>query len=285
MATFFWGGTFVIAKTVGASIGEVEAAAWRFLISALLLTPLLLQSPLQRPTMREIGIFFLLGLSGVYLYNLFFFHGLQQIEASHAGLIIAINPAVILLLSVIFLQERLDWQMAVGIACSMCGAVVIVLGRESAESVSATGLGGALLILGCVVSWAIYSVAGKLMMKRYTPGQLIAISVWIGAVMLLGHLYVMGGSLPPLRGRDLLDILYLAILATVLAFIWFYAAIDRLGAAVAGQFVNLVPLTAVFLGYLVFDERLSWLIILGGCMVFSGVVMTQRAKYRASIKQ
>ena len=276
LTMMIWGGTFVFAKTAGSAIGELEAAAWRFLVSALLLTPLLLKGNLPRAGKLDYLGFVVLGLSGIYLYNLCFFYGLQAIESGHAGLIIALNPVVVMLFSALFLKEHLNRKMVIGILLSMVGAMLVVTGREQGAPGAETALTGVLLIFGCVLSWAVYSLVGKPMMKRYSPGQLIAISVWVGATMLLSHLYIAGGELPAIRGRPLFDVLYLAVLGTVLSFVWFYDAIDKLGASLASQFVNLVPVSAVGFGYLMLGERLSPLMLVGGLLVICGVLYTQR---------
>ncbi|OOZ38405.1 DMT family transporter [Solemya elarraichensis gill symbiont] len=203
LAVVSWGGAFVFAKMAGADIGEVEAASWRFLVSALLLTPFLLRKPFPRPTHREMLLFLVLGLSGIYFYNLFFFFGLQLIKSSLAGMIVALYPIVVLLLSAVFLKEYLTPKMFVGVVISIAGAVVILLGRQVPEGSESGYWLGILLIIGCVISWSVYSMVGKVMMQRYTSGQLISVSVWIGTVILLLHLYLSGSQLPPVSGISL----------------------------------------------------------------------------------
>ncbi|KHF25835.1 DMT family transporter [Solemya velum gill symbiont] len=277
-AVVSWGGAFVFAKMAGADIGEVEAASWRFLVSALLLTPLLFRTRFPKPTAREMLLFLVLGLSGIYFYNLFFFHGLQLIKSSLAGMIIALNPIVILLLSVYFFKERLTPKMFAGVVISITGAIVVVLGRQVPQGGEASSWLGIILILGCVISWSIYSLFGKAMMKRYSPGQLISVSVWIGAVILLLHLYLSGSSLPPVSGISLFSVFYLSAIATVLAFVWYYDAIRQIGAGFSAQFINLVPFSAALFGYFILDERISLLTLSGGVLVVTGVLITQRAK-------
>ncbi len=277
-AVVSWGGAFVFAKMAGADMGEVEAASWRFLVSALLLTPLLFRTTFPQPTARELFLFLVLGLSGIYLYNLFFFYGLQLIKSSLAGMIVALYPIVVLLLSAYFFKERLTPRMFVGVVISITGAIVILLGRQVPEGGEASSWFGILLIIGCVISWSVYSLVGKVMMQRYSSGQLISVSVWIGTVFLLLHLYLSGSFLPPVSGVSLFSVFYLSVIATVLAFVWYYDAIRQIGAGFSAQFINLVPFSAVLFGFFILDERISLLTLSGGVLVVTGVLITQRAK-------
>jgi drug/metabolite transporter (DMT)-like permease len=69
---------------------------------------------------------------------------------------------------------------------------------------------------------------------------------------------------------------YLAVFGTVLAFVWFYKGVHAIGAARASQFINLVPVSGVFLGAWLLDEPLTWSLLFGGGMVLFGLWLTNR---------
>lgn len=121
------------------------------------------------PRLRRLPGLAALGLTGVFGYNYFFFKGLQIIEAGRAAAVIALYPIVITLLSAIFFRERLRSVQVLGILLSVSGALVVISRGEISGMIS-HGVGlGEILILGCVFSWSIYSLIGKLVMARFSP--------------------------------------------------------------------------------------------------------------------
>jgi drug/metabolite transporter (DMT)-like permease len=79
-----------------------------------------------------------------------------------------------------------------------------------------------------------------------------------------------------------LNIGYLAVFGTVLAFVWYYRGVQTVGAARAAQFINLVPVSGVLLGAVLLDEPLSASLLLGGGLVIGGLVLTNRQPLVAS---
>ena len=69
---------------------------------------------------------------------------------------------------------------------------------------------------------------------------------------------------------------FFGILATGYGFSWYYEGVKAIGPTKAGVFINLVPVTAVFLGWLLLGEPLAPSLALGGGMVLGGVWLTNR---------
>ena len=70
--------------------------------------------------------------------------------------------------------------------------------------------------------------------------------------------------------------LFLGVIATGVAFTWYYAGIKAIGPARAGIFINLVPVFAITMGYVILDEPVTSSLLSGGAMVISGVWLTNR---------
>jgi drug/metabolite transporter (DMT)-like permease len=71
----------------------------------------------------------------------------------------------------------------------------------------------------------------------------------------------------------------MGIFATALGYTWYSEAVQRLGAARAALFINLVPVAGVVTGWWLLDEPLAWPVLIGGALVLLGVTMTtQRPK-------
>ena len=91
LTAFFWGGTFIAGRIVAQDVGPFSAAFFRFMIASvfLLLFTYKLEGKFELPQKGQWIPVFLLGMTGVFSYNVFFFKGLKIISAGRAAVIIA----------------------------------------------------------------------------------------------------------------------------------------------------------------------------------------------------
>ena len=278
-----WGGAFTIGRVVAQTVSPFSAGFGRFAIASvfLWLSIVLRGEKLPRLNLRQGLLVSCLGLSGILVYNLFFFLGLQEISASRAGLIIALNPVSITLASRIFLKERLTYAKLLGIAISLLGAAFIII-EGNINTLVAKGIGGGeLAILGCVFSWTIYSLVGKLAMQELSTLATTTYAIWIGTVLLLPFtIWEQHARLSQINLATVFGLAYLGILATVMAFNWYYEGIKTIGAGKAAIFINLVPMFTIIFGAFFLQESLTAIVLLGGGLVILGVSLVNRENVR-----
>jgi len=235
----------------------------------------------------------LLGLSGVFAYNCFFFYGLTRTGASESSLIIASSPVVVALLSTVFLGESLSARKVGGIALSAAGVALVVLGAASAGAVTGEAgeaaaaavagegrLTGDLLMLGAVVSWAVYSLVGKRVLAHVSSFTATSRAVWWGTLFFTVPVAVKyGAGVFTLFGwREILGLLYLGLVCTVFGFVSWYRGLSGTEVSRAAVFLNLVPVSTLTIAAVTLGERPTWLQLLGGLMVLGGVwTVTVRA--------
>lgn len=277
---FFWGGTFIAGRLLAGQVAPQNAALMRFAIAASLLALLTLrrEGRLPRLSLGQLGSVLLLGLTGIFAYNLFFFHGLQSIQAGRAALIIALNPVVITLCAALFFGEALSVTRVSGVVLSLVGAA-IVISRGNPGLILAGGIGqGEWLILGCVASWSLYSLIGKTTMHGMTPLAAVTCSSIAGAGLLLVPALISGSlfEIAAIPFSGWLSIGYLSVFGTVLGFLWYFEGIQRIGASRAAIFINFVPINGVLLAMLILDEPLTLALVFGGLLVVSGSWLTNR---------
>ena len=280
LMALFWGGTFIAGRLLVGEVQPFSAAFLRFAIASLVLLIITLRSHKKLPSIQREQWFplLLLGLSGVFAYNVFFFRGLQLIEAGRAAVIIANNPIVIAIFAAILFGEKLNLLKIVGIALSVCGAIVVITQGHPA-TILHSGVGkGELYIFGCVVSWVTYSLVGRTAMRTLSPLVAVTYSALIGALLLFPAA-CMEGMLVRIADYSLtawLSLLYLGLCGTVLGFVWYYQGIQRIGSTRAGQFINFVPICAILLSAWLLDEPLTASLLSGVFLVSSGVYLTNR---------
>ena len=278
--TLFWGGTFIAGRIVSQNVGPFSIAFQRFAIASifLILLTLKVEGKLPVPKKFQILPIILLGMTGIFTYNVMFFKGLKIIEASRASLIIATCPVFITVFSAIFLKEKINLIKGLGIVVSVCGAMVVI-SKGNIEQIFGTGLGlGELYIFCCVLSWVAYSLIGKAVMGNLSPLASVSYSVIVGAAALFIPA-CFEGLLQNLSNQSVLDwayISYLGIFGTVIGFVWYYQGVQHLGPTKAGLFINFVPVFAIICAFIILHEPITVSLIVGTALVISGVYLTNR---------
>jgi drug/metabolite transporter (DMT)-like permease len=278
LTALFWGGTFIAGRVVAETVEPFSAAFMRFAIASCLLLLLTRRREGRLPSINRTQFLalLLLGMTGVFAYNAFFFKGLQFISAGRASLIVANNPVFITLFAALFFKDRLGWVKVAGILLSVTGALIVISKGNWAELMRG-GIGwGEILIFGCVASWVSYSLIGKAVMGSLSPLVAVSYSSLIGTAALLVPALAEGMA-PRLLHYSLLDwscISYLGVFGTVLGFVWYYEGIKALGPTKAGQFINFVPISALLLAFFILGEPVTLSLLVGAVFVISGVYMT-----------
>lgn len=256
------GSSVVVGKLVLASFPIFLASGLRFGLASLLLVPLLLyhERRLPRPSRADLRILALQSFTGIFLFNVLLLYGLKYTSATAGGVITSTTPAVIGLLSWLFLGERLRWNTVAGIILAVLGIMAINLLGGGAQGGGAACVLGSLLIFGAVVGEACFTIFGKLLVSRFSP---LAIATYVS---LLGFLMFL-----PLAVRDAaqfdfatlppaawLPIIYYGVVVTVVAFILWYSGVAAVPASTAAVFTGVLPISTILLSHLLLGERLGW---------------------------
>jgi drug/metabolite transporter (DMT)-like permease len=284
LTALLWGGTFVAGRMIADHVPPASAAFLRFFIASVCLLLLTWRVEGRLPALRKNQVLpvILLGLTGVFAYNIFFFKSLKLITAGRASLIIATNPIFITLLSAYFFRERLNLVRVTGILLSVSGAMVVI-SRGRFGEILGEGIGrGEIYILICVLSWVSFSLIGKTVLSGLTPLVSIAYSSAVGAVALFFPAYIEGltGHLADYSVLDWMNIVYLGVFGTVVGFIWYYEGIRAIGPGKASLFINFVPVSAIVLAFFILREPVTYSLLVGAIMVGTGVYLTNSPMHR-----
>jgi drug/metabolite transporter (DMT)-like permease len=135
--------------------------------------------PIER---KDFPLIALCGLFGVAINQLFFFHGLNLSSAINSGIIMALNPIMVVILSFFLFKERLTSLKITGITLGAVGAILLTL--KASSHVGDSRLGDLFLFLNAL-SYAIYLVIAKPLMKKYSPIQVITWVFTFGLIFVL----------------------------------------------------------------------------------------------------
>ena len=236
------------------------------------------ESRFPRISLKQFFYVLGMGLTGIALYNLFFFYGLARTEASRGSLITSINPLLTAVGAAIIFKERFTFMRIIGFILCVSGAILII-SKGDISSVLNKGVDrGDLAFLGCAASWAVYTLLGRFVGSELSSLTTITYASTLGMLVLFITTFDHGllNAISTLNLKTGLNLLFLSFLATVVGFVWFQDGVKHLGAAKAAVFIYFMPVSAVFWAWLILDETLTLILVMGAVMVISGVYLVNR---------
>jgi len=221
-----------------------------------------------------------LGLVGHGLYQLLFILGLSLTLAGNAALILSISPAFVALFSALFGFERIRQYAWVGVAVTLAGVGLVVLGSGQEIEFGSQILGD-LLVVAATMSWALYMVFAQDPLKRYSSAKLNALTMPVGALILLlvasPSIVAAAPSMPGLPTLFWVVLVASGLLALSMAYIVWNKGIQKLGATRTAVYTNLVPVLAAIIAYIFLGEVPGWQFWIGMVLVLAGVSLTRFA--------
>lgn len=280
IAPILWGGSLVAGRFIANDLPAITITWIRFSIVAVLLLPALriIEGRLHKPSVRGSLLLFALTTTGILLFNVFLFSGLQSVTATRSSVIIAFAPSAVALILFLVFHEPLRTTGSVGIALAFVGAAITITEGDPARAFSG-GIGvGDLFLLGCVLSWAIYTIIARYAMREMTALTVLTYSSLLGALLLTPVVFVANGTaaIASLSPASWGALLYLSVGAAGIAYLFYYQAIRDIGANEAAVFLNLEPVSAIVLGVLLLGESLTTPVLLGGILVITGLYLVNR---------
>lgn len=240
-AAIFWGANFNLARPVVAEMGPYIAGASRYLMAAAIML-LITQYKGERVPIRYLRTYIILGLVGVFGFNLFFFLGMQTTSAVNGALIMALNPLFTAVIGFFILKDRPSNRQMLAFPIGIIGVAIVVLGAGAHLRIST----GDIFIFFANVSWAFYNVLVRKLMPKDVSGIASTAGIMtVGALALTAVALIAGEKfiIPSLHASSAL--LIMTICGGVLSYLFWNAGIAKLGPAKAAIFLNLVPVTSI----------------------------------------
>lgn len=288
LTVLIWGINFTAVKVALDSMAPLAFNALRFaLATAVTFAVLAIRcrrsgnwTPLRAPV-RDAGRIILLGFAGHGIYQVLFANGMARTGPGNASLIMGTSPIWVAILGYFLGIERINRAMAAGIALSFAGMAVLITGGGNV-SLGSSSIVGDILILGCAMLWAVYTVASKPMLGRYSPLELTAWS------MLAGTIPLVMVSAPQIRAQDWSAVphvawsalLYSAVLSVTVGYVIWSLSVQRVGNARTAVYSNLTPVIAILVAWVTLGDRLALLQLLGGAIVLAGLMVTRAGARR-----
>lgn len=287
-AVLLWSGNFIAGRALGDSVSAVGLNFWRWSLALIILLPLAAREALRFKTaiMGAWRYLALLGLTGVAGFHILVYKALEYTTATNALLVLSTAPAAIMVLSRAALGEPIRPRQWLGIAVSFAGAVVLIC-RGDLAALRALQLGrGELWMLAAVPAWSAYSVLLKRRPQPLPQRSTLTVSTAIGllwmAPLVLASPAVLRIDWTPAVAAG---IVYIAVGASVTAFLCWNRGVALVGPVRAGAYIHLMPLFGALLAFGLLGESLQPYHALGAMLVFAGIGFTQFPDRRFGVRR
>ncbi|WP_238542929.1 DMT family transporter [Lysinibacillus boronitolerans] len=270
VTSLLWGGNFVVAKTLVAHASPMTLTMARWLIAVIVLLPLVWWKEKKLiPAKAALVPLFLMGITGVALFNLFQFLALERTTSTNAGLISTMNTMSIALFSFAFLKEKINGLQLLAMVLSLIG-VVLVLSKGDWQLLWNVQLNtGDLWMVAAVCVWGLYSVCSRWAMQTTSP-LMATLYAGLFGVLILVPFTISNFTFSEIDSTFILSLLYTGVISTVVCMVFWNIGVQQLGATTSGIFLNFNPIFTALLAFLFIGEQLSWLQGIGGITVIMG---------------
>lgn len=281
-SALFWSGNFVIGRAVSSDIAPITISYLRWSTALLIFLPFTFRAVLKQwPVIKSNWLLFtFMGTIGVAGFNTFAYLGLHQTTATNALLINSFIPMLIILLSRIYPGIAVPPLKLLGIVISTIGVLMLVSRGEMSNLIGFHINNGDLWILLAALDWAVYSISLRWRPAGITAPVFLTVTMIVG-VIVLSPVYWLNLNHEPafeFHPSNILAIIYVALFASIGAFLFWNQGVKTVGAGTAGQFIHLMPVFGTIMAVVFLNEQLFWFHLAGGAAIASGIILSLRAR-------
>lgn len=272
------GSSYPIAREAMDSIPTWTFTCITFLIGFLFLLPFTLYKDKTnwfRISLRDWGITCVLSLLGAVLYMVLLFYGLSSTTALTASIITSTAPAVVLVISVCFLREKLKINAALSVTLAVVSVVIMTLPNGQS--------GGHNTLLGLMfLSLSTLANALNIIIANRVRPTIRPLTISAG-VCLTGAIFSLPMALSELQHYHLSDItssqweiiIYYGVVVWALSYIVFFMGVHKISAATAGMCVALIPVASMLCSVMFYHDHVRARDLIATLIIVLSVVLSE----------
>ena len=277
-----WGSCFVLTKNLLA-IGLTPLQITPLRMALAYLTLLAMRPKFLRLPFKDELMFVLIGITGGSLYFYLQNASLAYTYSANASIIVlGLSPIITVILAQLFSRnnEKLGKWVYIGALIAIAGVVLVVLNGTLAFHLSPKG---DLLALGAAAAWAVYSI----LIKKYTEQYdnfIVTRRVFFWAFITAVPLMLLSDGLPSAAVLSnlfttpsvLISWLFLGMFGNAICFAIWNIAFKSLGTVITNNYLYASPFVTVIVGWLLLDEPISVMSIVGAVLITVGVIFAYK---------
>lgn len=277
-----WGSAFICIKIALESFEPFTLAGVRSLMAGLFLLCISLAMRVPWPrggkNWRDIAI---VGVFNGVVPFLLIAWGQQFVPANLTAILMGTGPLAALLMGHLFTQDdRMTWGKVLGMILGFSGMLVLI----GAEALSGLGvaLAGQLAIAGAAVSYAISGLLTRRIVHLNGSSSSTLMALMASALLLpLGFLTEDPFATVPTQ-EAVLSLLFLGLVSSGMAYLLRFQIIRDNGSVFMSQVSYLIPLSGVFLAWIILDERLAAEAWTALALILAGIACTRLKAFKGA---
>ena len=275
-----WAGNFIAGRAISDSVAPVCLSLIRWSIAAVCLLPFALKPLLRDWRMYLAYRWYVLGtaISGVALFNVLVYWGLQTTTATNGIILNAFIPFLVALLGHLFYRQHLSAMQLLGMLISFAGVLIVVSHGKLLTLLTLAVAPGDLMILVAILCWALYTVWLKAIPAHIHRAGLMLCQVMIALVFLLPlAIWEAQTTVSDLHQTQTWWILaYIGIFPSVIALLAYSKAVTLVGPVRTSLFIHAMPVFGALLSTLVLHEAFHGYQLTGMLTIFTGIWLANR---------
>ncbi len=274
-----WSGAWVTARLAAHDAPPMTVTVGRFAIAAIALVPAWFVFDRRKRiqlTRRDWGLLLVMSLTGITTYTVLFLIGVRLAPATDGAII---TPGFVglfaLLLAALFTRDPVHRVPVMGAGLALVGSLVVGWDALATGGTGSARVLGDLVFVASAVAYGAYTVVGKRLSDTVPAVTSILVASALGALLLTPLALAVEG-IPELASwswRAWLNVTYLGLVATAIAFVTYYLGVQLLGVGRTAPALGLVPLFAVVGSAVLLDDTLTWFHAAGGSLVVVGILL------------
>ncbi|MBR5181535.1 MAG: EamA family transporter [Clostridiales bacterium] len=274
IAGLFWGSMGIFVRHLnGLGFTSIQVACVRLVTAGILFSLILLIKDPKgfKIKAKDIPLFLALGLVSILFFTCCYFTAIRLMTMSTAAILLYTSPIWVMVLSVIFLKEKITSRKIIALVLAFAGCVLV------------SGFGGKVTLIGILVGlgsglgYGLYSIFGTFALKNYQP---LTVTCYTFLIAGLGSVFVSNpvdliskiqaaGSLPKLLGFIPLT----AVITAVIPFLLYTLGLNKTTASKAAVLATVEPAAATLFGFFVMKESIGPVAVCGILLVFSAITV------------
>lgn len=275
LAAALWGTTGTSQGLAPEGLSPSVIGTFRILIGGVILFAYaLINKDLRKSSKWNLKVTFL-GIVNVALYQLSFFYGVKYAGIA-VGTMVGIGSAPIFagILSKILYKETLGKAWLISTLLGISG--VVLIGLEMLRADAELNILGVLLCLGAGLSYTLYTLSSKELLKEQSANAVMGILFLGGAFILSPILFICDIS-PIFSFRGLIVVMHLGVFATAVSYFLFARGLKLIKVSETATLSLAEPLTATLLGITLLGESPEFFSLLGMFFIFIGLLVLVRS--------
>ena len=279
VAAVGWGtGGIAVRAAFGEGVGPWTLIALRVGIAAILVIALLAVKGLRVPDRLTLKVGIVMAITNLVIPYVLFTFAYDEASAGFVGLFAALIPLATAIYANFMLDnERLTRGKLIGLFIGFSGVAALLISGDSGLGADGRPLVAAVLAIVSVVAIGYAGAYAKRYAGQYDPIEITGLQFSLSAVVLIPAMLVFEGIPHSLTAPGWALILYMAIASTFLPFYLYYRLLESMPVTTVSLIGYLVPLVSLIGGALLLGEQIEAGIVIGGALILTGMIVTDRA--------